>query len=142
MKLYPYQKQRPYSATAALHHIHWTQATMKLTTGVLASAIGCCAHLAAAATGHVYTYDPPTSASSRDVVRSRLDPATARLVLAHRAGVEDYHVETALREDEIEQINALGSKVPLFGGKDRLRKLFILALDNGEGSEGMAMLGL
>lgn len=114
---------------------------MKFTTGVLASALGCCAHFAAAATGHVYTYDP-TSASSRDVVRSRLDPATARLVLAHRAGVEDYHIETALREDEIEQINVLGSKTPLFGGKDRLRKLFLLALDNGDGSEGTSILNM
>lgn len=114
---------------------YWTSPAMKLTTGVLASALGCCAHLAAAASGRVYTYDPVTS-SSREAVRSELDPATARLVLAHRAGVEDYHIETALREDEIEQINKLGSKTPLFGGKDRLRKLFILALDDAEGSEG------
>jgi len=107
---------------------------MKLTTGVLASALGCCTQLAVAATGHVYTFDP--SASSQNVVKSRLDPATARLVLAHRAGVMDYHVETALRENEIEQINTLGSKAPLFGGKDKQRRVFLLALDNAGASEG------
>lgn len=95
------------------------------------------AQLAAAATGNVYTYDPSASTSQRTESQS-LSPVTARLVLAQRAGVEDFHIEKTLSEEEIAAINDFGSKKPLFGQKDRIRKAFILSLNKDVESEGMA----
>lgn len=106
---------------------------MKLTASTLVAALTGLA--AAATTGNVYTYDPSTAASTTE--RRTLSPDTARLVLAQRAGVEEYHIDGALSEKEIDAINTYGSKTPLFGQDERIRKAFILLEGDTQESDGV-----
>lgn len=111
--------------------------TMKLAITALASVLSCCTSLVAAADGHVYTYDPSKQSGASIESRS-LSPVTARMVLAQRAGVEDYHIEKALSEEEMNAINDFGSRRPMFGQNERTRRAFILSLDKDQESEGMS----
>ena len=110
---------------------------MKLITATLLSALSCYTELAAAATGRVITLDP--SLSSHDhasTQRDTLSPETARLVIAQRAGLEDYHVDKALSENEINAINAHGLQTSRLS-KDNNERVLILAFVDEEDAEGM-----
>ena len=109
---------------------------MKLITATLLSALSCYTELAAAATGRVITLDP--SLSSHDHASTQQDtlsPETARLVIAQRAGLEDYHVGKALDEEEINAINAHGLQTSWLS-KDNTERVFILAFVDEEDAEG------
>lgn len=109
---------------------------MKLITAALVSAVSCYTELAAAATGHVLTLNP-----SRDQPSSSdraLSPETARLVIAQRAGVEDYHVEKALSEEEINAVNDYGVQTPMLSAqKEDEKRTFILAFVDETVAESM-----
>jgi hypothetical protein len=119
-------------------------AIMKLITAALLSAVSCYTELAAAATGHVLTLDPSLSSheQSNSQHQAALSPETARLVIAQRAGLEDYHVEKALSEEEINAINAHGSQASILG-KDDGRRVFILAfVEDGVAESMLARISL
>lgn len=115
-----------------------TTIAMKLITAALLSALSCYTELAAAATGHVLTFNPSTSPQDQTSNERRtLSPATARLVLAQRAGVEDYHVEKALSEEEIEAVNDFGYKTSLLGSHEHeSERKFVLAFVDESEAEG------
>ena len=99
---------------------------MKSTAHFLLPVLACAARIAEAATAHVYTYDPHASAARGQSGRD-LSPVAARLVLAQRAGVEDYHHSDLLRQEAIEAINDYGKQTPLFAKEeDRRNNAFIL----------------
>lgn len=102
---------------------------MKLITATLLSALSCYTELAAAATGHVLTLDPSLSSHKQSSTKQHtLDPEIARLVIAQRGGLEDYHVEKALSEEEINALNAYGLQTPMVSAdKDDSKRVFILA---------------
>lgn len=86
---------------------------MRLTSSILIPALCWTARLAAAA--QVYTFDPESLPG--ELERSRtLSPIEARLVLAQRTGVEDYHIGDLLSPGGIEAINRFGAKQQLFTG--------------------------
>ncbi|USW54279.1 hypothetical protein Slin15195_G075980 [Septoria linicola] len=92
---------------------------MKLTTQYILPALACATRIAEAAKAHVYTYDPRSSTTAaRQHSGNDLSPVTARLVLAQRAGVEDYHQSDLLRQEVIAAINDFGRRTPLFAGED------------------------
>lgn len=104
---------------------------MKLTSPLILPALCWSAQLAAASTAHVYTYDPRSQ--PRPETRSNaLEPILARLVLAQRAGVEDYHRSELGREDVIDAINAYGVRTPLFEDKKSRHKRAVILVESGE----------
>jgi len=110
---------------------------MKLITATLLSALSCYTELAAAATGRVITLDPSLSSHEHSSThQDTLSPETARLVIAQRAGLEDYHVDKALNEKEINAINAHGLQTSRLS-KDNTERVFILAFVDEEDAEGM-----
>lgn len=110
---------------------------MKLITATLLSALSCYTELAAAATGRVITLDPSLSSHEHSTTQQdTLSPETARLVIAQRAGLEDYHVDKALNEKEINAINAHGLQTSRLS-KDNTERVFILAFVDEEDAEGM-----
>ena len=101
---------------------------MKLITATLLSALSCYTELAAAAAGHVLTLDPsPSSRDQPSDERRTLSREAARLVIAQRAGVENYHVEKALSEDEMNAINDYGLQRHMLGANKEDAPTFILA---------------
>jgi hypothetical protein len=110
---------------------------MKLITAALLSALSCYTELAAAATGRVITLDPSLSSLQQSFTQQdTLSPETARLVIAQRAGLEDFHVEKALDKEEIDAINAHGLQTSRLS-KANTERVFILAFVDDEDSEGM-----
>lgn len=111
---------------------------MRYISAALLSALSCYTELAAAATGYVITVDHPHHQSSSN--QQALSPETARLVLAQRAGVEDYHLEKSLSEREIEAINDYGYKAPFMSSNEKNNKrVFILAFGDEADAEGMSI---
>lgn len=109
---------------------------MKLITAALLSALSCYTELAAAATGHVLTLNPSHDQTPSD--SRALSPETARLVIAQRAGVEDYHVEKTLSEEEIKAINDYGLQSHMLSAdKDAAKRVFILAFVDEAVAESM-----
>ena len=109
---------------------------MKLITATLLSALSCYTELAAAATGRVITLDPSLSSHEQSTTQQdTLSPETARLVLAQRAGLEDYHVDKPLNEEEINAINAHGLQTSWLS-KDNTERVFVLAFVDDEDAEG------
>ncbi|KAM3419720.1 putative endoplasmic reticulum membrane protein [Cercospora zeina] len=98
---------------------------MKTTTSLLLHVLACAARIAEAATAHVYTYDPQASAA-RGQSGKDLSPVAARLVLAQRVGVEDYHQLDLMRQEAVEAINDYGKQTPLFAKEDGRNNAFIL----------------
>lgn len=103
---------------------------MKLANSLLLPAICWSARLAAAATAHVYTHDPQSQPRSESP-STTLDPVAARLVLAQRIGVEDYHSSDLTRKEVIDAINDYGVRTPLFAQQQQSRpkKAFIMVED-------------
>lgn len=87
---------------------------MKLSGGVFLASLTSHAAATAAAVGHVFVFDPvahfrpPAQAPS-------LSPEAARLILAHRLGVSQYHsIEDADDEELINHLNIYGWRQELF----------------------------
>nr|OQO15454.1 hypothetical protein B0A51_16794 [Rachicladosporium sp. CCFEE 5018] len=99
---------------------------MRLTSLPLLAAVSCVAHAAATAPGYVYVFDPSREASQQ-VERQTLSPAVSRLVMAQRAGVEEFHIDRALNKEEIDAINTYGSSTPLLGRAGQTGHAFLLA---------------
>jgi hypothetical protein len=114
---------------------------MKLITAALLSAVSCYTELAAAATGHVLTLDPSLSSQHQPSNERRiLSPETARLVIAQRAGVENYHVEKSLSDEEIEAINNYGLQTHMLSADKEDARTFIVAFVEESVAEGMMIL--
>ncbi|KAK5743948.1 hypothetical protein LTR17_002286 [Elasticomyces elasticus] len=79
--------------------------------------------LTTASAGRVFICDglPPTSAPERT-----LSPSEARLVLAQRAGVLDYHTADLQSRGSVEAINEFGRRTELFGGKESMAESMTL----------------
>ncbi|KAI7369845.1 hypothetical protein KC354_g1632 [Hortaea werneckii] len=104
---------------------------MRLATAAAAAFTSLISTAAADRAGHVYIIDQSTQPHSRDAADlNTLSPVSARLVLAQRAGVEDYHAADLESEDVLDAINEYGVKTPMFAdGKDeRRRKLNMMVL--------------
>ena len=113
---------------------------MKLITGTLLSALSCYTDLAAAATGRVITLDPSLSSHEHSTTQQdTLSPEIARLVIAQRAGLEDYHVGKALNDEEINAINAHGLQTSRLS-KDNNERVLILAFVDEEDAEAFGTL--
>lgn len=90
---------------------------------VLASSVG----LTNANLAYVLTFDPQTAQGKHQIALASLSPQTARLVLAQRAGVEDYHISTLPSDAEIGVINKYGAKSSIFQSDKPESKAFLLA---------------
>ena len=97
------------------------------------------ARLASAATGHVYITDSARPQSQpRGELRS-LQPVPARLVLAQRAGVEDYHSADLGDESVREAINEYGVRTTMFEDnslQNGRRQRAMILVEGGEDAEG------
>ena len=100
---------------------------MKLTHTLITSALCWSTRISAAATAHVYLYDPDSEQATDNAISRTLSPVQARVVFAQRAGLEDYHSADLYDEDVIEAINAFGVKRSLFGRQEDTNRVFILA---------------
>lgn len=100
----------------------------------LAVLLACAARVTIAATAHVLTLSPQADTITQPA--TGLSPSTARLVLAQRAGVEDYHTADGLNDDAIESINAFGSRTSLFENKsERAPAFFLLEIESDDEGE-------
>ena len=86
----------------------------------------------ASASGHVYIYDPDRTQEQRP--SRTLSPIAARLVLAQRGGVEEYHSTDLQNEEVIDAINDYGTRTPIFAGQksQALRMLLYMEGENHE----------
>ena len=84
------------------------------------------------ASGHVYIYDPDRIEQRREA--RTLSPIAARLVLAQRGGVEEYHSTDLQSEEVIDAINDYGTRTPIFSGQSRgpMRMMIYLERENHE----------
>ena len=110
---------------------------MKLTSTFLIPALCCVASTAAS---YVYTYDSHSQPSSNDGETSQLSPVAARMVLAQRTGVEDFHSADLYREKVIEAINKYGLRSSLFGGDDEELRRALYLVEAGDGDRVSGML--
>ncbi|PSN69599.1 hypothetical protein BS50DRAFT_618639 [Corynespora cassiicola Philippines] len=96
---------------------------MKLSWGFILSSIYCSA--SAAKVGHVYTHDAHRKASPQSP--PALTPETARLILAQRLGVSQFHSVDYADEDIIAKLNAFGGqRQRLFGGEAKGSQAHVL----------------
>ena len=86
---------------------------MKLTLTTLALTVFAGARVATSTT-HVYLHDLHGANSLASAPRD-ISPAAARLVLAQRRGVEEYHADDLENDEVIEAINDFGLRRKLFG---------------------------
>jgi hypothetical protein len=97
---------------------------MRLDQSLFVSAL-CCISTATAS----YVYIREAQAQRREVndERRTLSPMAARMVLAQRAGVEEYHSADVHHPDALQAINDFGSRRNLFGDDvEERRQAFIL----------------
>lgn len=87
--------------------------------------LACAARLATAAKGAVYTYNLQSDNPSTPEPRV-LTPEIARLVVAQRLGLEDFHAPEELDEERIRAINDYGKPTHLFGKDRDVKNAFIL----------------
>ena len=86
---------------------------MKLTISGVVAAL-CWSYRLAAANTHVYMLDRPATAPEGMELKSELSPEMARMVLAQRAGAEEYHDVDLESEDALKTIN--GYAYSTYGG--------------------------
>lgn len=88
---------------------------MQLTFSALVAALCWSYRLAAASNSHIYTIDQPRALLEGRSLNAKLSPELGRIVLAQRAGVEDYH-EVDLDDDAVlSAINNHAAREGLFG---------------------------
>ena len=123
-------------------YLPWiTRTTMRLTHSFLIPAL--CWQLASASapTADVYIFNPNQPQEPRpDRI---LSPLAGRVVLAQRAGVEEFHSADLDKKEVIEAINDYGVRTPLFTEPtekpQRLGRTLIL-VDGLSEDEGMILL--
>lgn len=87
---------------------------MKLSGGVCLASLTSYAAATAATVGHVFVFDPVRVDAAPEQAPS-VSPETARLILAHRLGVSQYHsIEDAEDEELINHLNQYGGNQELF----------------------------
>jgi hypothetical protein len=105
---------------------------MRLISSFLLPAL--CWRLASAGdwTGHIYIHNPDQSQEPRP--SGTLSPIAARLVLAQRLGVEEFHSADMQDRDVVGAINDYGMRTPIFSdqreAKMRRALLYIEGEDN------------
>lgn len=104
-------------------------ATMRLSAGAAISALCWSARLAAA---QIYLYNGPDTNPTRE----ELSPVPARMVLAQRAGAEDYHEADVGAEGVLEAINEYGRRTSLHEKGGERRPAINLLLRTDEDAEG------
>lgn len=92
---------------------------MKLSGGFFLSAL-CSGTAAASAPARVFVYDPldasaNTAAASSLSSPPTVSPETARLILAQRLGVSQYHSLDRVDDELLQYLNAFGGKTELLG---------------------------
>jgi len=88
----------------------------------------------AATAARVFTYDPHSPARPDTSLRS-LNPVAARVVLAQRVHVEEFHSSDLDRQDVIDAINEYGVKTPLFGKESGRTRKALLMVENAAASQ-------
>ncbi|KAI9698472.1 MAG: hypothetical protein M1836_004053 [Candelina mexicana] len=102
---------------------------MRILLGFLASTILGCTQ-ATSSTGFVYTYDRKSPHSNRDPQKASLD--TARLILAQRLGLSQYHSLGGIDGLTLQQINAFGGERPrLLGDVEAIKPAQLLVMVDG-----------
>ena len=100
---------------------------MRLVQSILLPALCCVSQAAASAAGNVYIYDGPKRHISDE--RRTLSPTAARVVLAQRAGVEEYHSADLRHGESMQAINDFGSRSQMLGLGDEERQQFIFLVE-------------
>lgn len=109
---------RPSSSIA--HHRTHTPHSMRLSSiQWLLCAASSTATAASAAAAKVLVLDSDVTASSPPASQETTDPDTARLILAQRLGLGQYHSVAGSDEESIRQINAFGVQQRALFGADR-----------------------
>lgn len=108
---------------------------MRLRNSVLVSALCCTQSLVQAATARVYMHDPHTQPRPEAQSRS-LGPVPARLVLAQRAGVEEYHASDLSKPEVIQAINDFGRRTPLLVENEESTQDAIILVEGEDNSKG------
>ncbi|CAI6282570.1 unnamed protein product [Periconia digitata] len=110
---------------------------MKLSRGLALSTL--CSAASAAREGHVYVYDKVPG--SLPQAPTTVTPETARLILARRMGLSDFHSLENPSEDTIRNLNVYGGNQPkLFGGhrQNDLKMQTVMWIDDVEDFEVFA----
>ncbi|KXT15678.1 hypothetical protein AC579_6138 [Pseudocercospora musae] len=109
---------------------------MKLTTTGIISALCWSARIASASTAHILTYNAQSQPQPRHAPHSRtLSPVPARLLLAQRAGVEDYHRADIARDEVIDAINEYGVRDRMFTEQRDGSRRALIVVEGAEGNE-------
>lgn len=90
---------------------------MQLTLSAVVAALCWSYRLAAASNSHVYIVDEPAALREGQAKNGELSPEVARLVLAQRSGVEDYHGADLEDDKVLRALNDHGAREGLFGGR-------------------------
>lgn len=109
---------------------------MKLSWGLTLTSL--CSAASAERDAHVYMYD--AKAGSAEQTPSSVTPETARLILARRLGLSDFHTLDNPSTETIRNLNVYGGKHPkFFGGKGQyeLETKQMLWLDDVDEIEGI-----
>lgn len=88
------------------------------------------ASIASASDPRIFTHDP-TPLPGPDSPSQPLHPIDARLVLAQRAGVEDYHTKDLFTTERLHTVNEYGSREGLF--PDRFWRRVVLLVESNDG---------
>ena len=103
---------------------------MKLATSLILPALSWTARLASATTeARVYICD----GRAEEATDRTLSPTEARLVIAQRAGVEDYHSAELKDGKALDAINVFGRTTSLFEDEDRRKQVEEIVLVEGGG---------
>ncbi|KAK0926992.1 hypothetical protein LTR91_005194 [Friedmanniomyces endolithicus] len=103
---------------------------MKLATSLILPALSWTARLASATTeARVYICD----GRAEEATDRTLSPTEARLVIAQRAGVEDYHSAELKDGKALDAINVFGRTTSLFENEDRRKQVEEIVLVEGGG---------
>lgn len=107
---------------------------MKLSGGLILSALSCAAH--AANTGHVFVFDP-VQARTAPQSPAEVSPETARLILAQRLGLSRFHSLESADDRVLDQINAYGGRQRFF--HDRSQAHTLVWIEDAEDVRGRHM---
>lgn len=99
---------------------------MQLTLSALVATLCWSYRLAAASSSHVYAIDEPATLREGRIVDDTLSPEIARLVLAQRAGVEDYHGADLEDDVVLRALNNHAARDGLFGGSKSTNVLILV----------------
>lgn len=110
---------------------------MKLSGGLFLSALCSCV-AATSKPGRVFVYDPihPASTSSQSQPAA-VSPETARLILAQRLGVSQYHTIEGVDSDLIRHLNAFGGKQALLGNDKRSVAHLLVWIEGADNADGV-----